>query len=65
MPTRFAAGSAIALVGEAGADDVMVAVAADVVDSASDDASDELSLEHETAPKIASAPRPAAATVLR
>jgi hypothetical protein len=48
-------------VGDAGAEDVVVIAAVDVVE----DASDELSLEHETAPKIASAPRPAAATVLR
>jgi hypothetical protein len=61
-PTRFAAGSAIAVaVGDGAADDLIVSAAADVVDAVSD----ELSVEHETAPKIASALRPAAATALR
>jgi hypothetical protein len=59
----LAAGSAIAVeVGEGAAD---IVVDADEVDSAVEEASDELSLEHETAPKIASALKPAAATDLR
>jgi hypothetical protein len=48
-------------IGDDAADDVVVCAAADVLDVASD----ELLLEHETAPKIASAPSPAAATALR
>ncbi|MFI5507165.1 hypothetical protein ACIA48_06830 [Mycobacterium sp. NPDC051804] len=64
MPTRFAAGSAIAVVVGDGAADIVADEAADGVDSA-EEASDELSFEHETAPKIASALRPAAATALR
>jgi hypothetical protein len=52
------------MAGDAAAD-VEVSTAAVDVDSAADGDSDELSLEHETAPKIASALRPAAATALR
>lgn len=49
------------VVGVAAGEDVVVAGAADVEDSASEELSD----EHDTAPKIASALNPAAATVLR
>jgi hypothetical protein len=49
------------VVGAAADADVVVAEAAVVEDSASEELSD----EHETAPKIASALNPAAATVLR
>jgi hypothetical protein len=63
LPTRFAAGSPIgAAAGDVGAADVVVVAEAAAVE---DSASEELPDEHETVPKIASAPRPAAATVLR